>query len=121
MAKHCAFAAATAASETRPVAPAPVAEASTAADLDKQSLAGGSSGGPADTEPSHWDRMTTARPCSPAAIRHRDRNSEHHRCRYDCIGDSASCWPRFVCSFARQSIREAKRAQERDQSLEVRG
>src|SRR5437763_1761413 len=121
MARRCAFAAVRAASETTPAATAVVAEASTAAGLGKQSWVAESFPETADIEPSHLDRMTTARLCSPAAIRHRDKNSGHHQCRYDCIGDSASCWPRFVCSFARQSIRDAKRAQERGQRLEVRG
>ena len=88
-----------------------------------------------DIAPSRLDRTMTARPCSPAAIRRPDKSSKRHQCKYDCIGDSASYWPRFVVMLSpqasesrtrshpqlaiqdsRQSIREAKRAQERIRS-----
>src|SRR5438128_6939698 len=93
-------------------APEPVAEASTSADSDKQSSAAARCRAPVDTEPSRLDRMTMARTRSPMANHRRDKNSEHHRYKCGCIGDSASCWPRFVCNLRGKSIRDAMRAQE---------
>ena len=72
---------------------------------DKQSLAAVlTCRATADTGLLRWDRMMTAQWCLPAAIHRPDKNSTRHQSRYDCIGDSASCWPRFVISYDARNV-----------------
>jgi hypothetical protein len=142
MAKRCAFAALMAALDSTREAAATelVATGTTAAGWASvkgmQSSAEVKYHATRDIVPSHLDRKMTVRPHSPAAIRRPDKSLKRHQCKYDCIGDSASFWPRFVINaesasnrelervrihnlrfrISRQSIREAKRAQERIRS-----
>ncbi len=112
MAKHSVFAASMAASGSRPEAEAAARRAATEAQM--ASVTGMQSSAEVtqcraqmDIAPSRPDRMTTARPCSPAASRRPDKSSKRHRCKFDCIGDSASYWPRFVINAESTSSREA--------------
>src|SRR5439155_16420942 len=95
-ARRCAFVAPSAAWATTPAGAPDFAAAVGPIVRDKQSLAAVlTCRATADTGLSRWDRMMTAQWCLPAAIHRPDKNSTRHQSRYDCIGDSASCWPLF--------------------------